>query len=132
MLPWLSYSAGDLHFPFSGSVAQDISPAAEWFFGAIRPEAGDGQVEKEIFEVASYGRQLGLITEVLLALVGEHPVQGEAAQKSLERLRCYNEKIQKIKEANRDRTAEAATLLLEKLRASDPDAFQRVLRTFGH
>ncbi len=127
MFPWLSYTTRDLHFPFSGSVAQDISP--EWFFGSIRPEAGDGQIEKEIFDVASYGRQLGLITEVLLALAKEHPIADDKAKQSLERLMCYNAKIEEIKEANRGRTAEAATQLLRKLKESDPEAFNQVLQS---
>ena len=67
MFPWLWFWAPQFHFPWSGSVAQQIDPDLGWFFGAIRPGAGDATVEREAFEVASYGKQLGLISEALVS-----------------------------------------------------------------
>ncbi len=131
MFPWLAYSVRDLRFPFSGSVAQDISPATEWFFGSIPPEAGDGQIEREIFDLASYGRQLGWITEVLVALAKEHPIQDAQAQQSLARLIECNKDFQKIKDAHKDRTAKAAIQLLEKLKETDPDTLHRIVNQFA-
>lgn len=49
-----------LHFPFSGSVAQDIDPDVNWFFAGIRPQAGNKEIERKAFDIASYGRATGL------------------------------------------------------------------------
>lgn len=70
MFPWLWFWSPHLQYPFGGNVEQDYKPFTNWgFFRSIRPDAGDGQIEQKIFDVASYGRQLGLITEVILNLV---------------------------------------------------------------
>ena len=71
MIPSLWYWAPRFQFPLGGSVAQRIEPD---FFSGISVDAGNGEVEREAFDVASYGRQLGLITEVLLSAL----VQGFA------------------------------------------------------
>ncbi|MBA2352673.1 MAG: hypothetical protein H0V78_13085 [Burkholderiales bacterium] len=131
MIPWFWYLAPQLHFPFSGSVTQDVSPATNWFFGSIPPEAGNGAIERDIFEIASYGRQLGLILEVLLPLAGEPAVDANKARVSLARLKDIHEKIEKVKDDNRHRTAEAAIELLGKLKEIDPDEFKRVLSRFA-
>jgi hypothetical protein len=68
MTPFLyMHLAPQFHFPFSGGVSQAIDPDITWFQNLIRPGAGDARIERRAFEeVASYGKQLGLITEVLL------------------------------------------------------------------
>ena len=64
MLPWLQ---SNFNFPLSGNVNQRIEP--DWFFGTIDSEVGDSEVEKEVFlKVASYGKQIGILTEVLLSI----------------------------------------------------------------
>ena len=82
MFPWLWFWAPQVHLPWSGNVAQDIEPSTSWFFRGIRPQSGDGEIEERAFAVASYGRQLGLITEVLLELAEQlapaSPQGGEA------------------------------------------------------
>lgn len=40
MFPWLWFWAPHIHFPWSGSVAQQIDPNLGWFFGAIQPSSG--------------------------------------------------------------------------------------------
>jgi len=80
MFPWLWVWAPDLNFPWSGSVAQRIEPNTNWFFDAIPDGAGDRRIEKKAFGVASYGRQLGLLTEVLIELADKQaPLSVEAA-----------------------------------------------------
>ena len=66
MYPWLFLWAPQLQLPFSGDVAQRIEPRTQWFFDGIDASAGDGRIERRAFEVASYGRQLGLLAEVLV------------------------------------------------------------------
>lgn len=97
MFPWLWFWAPQVHFPWSGSVAQHIAPDTDWFFGAIPPGAGDARIEQQAFGVASYGRQLGLITEVLLELAQQAPKASARAKESIERLKQIQAAIEGIK-----------------------------------
>jgi hypothetical protein len=114
MVPWLWFWAPQVHFPWSGSVAQHIAPDTDWFFGAIRPGAGDARVEQQAFGVASYGKQLGLITEVLLELAQQAPKASPRAQASIERLKQIQAAIEDIKAAECERVADA---LVEQVRS---------------
>lgn len=113
MVPWLWFWAPQVHFPWSGSVAQQIAPDTDWFFGAIRPDAGDASIEQQAFSVASYGRQLGLITEVLLELAQQAPKASPRAQASIARLQQIQAAIEDIKATECERVAEA---LVEQVR----------------
>jgi hypothetical protein len=142
MFPWLIFWAPQLHFPFSGSVAQQIDP--NWFFGAINPAAGDARIEKQAFEVASYGRQLGLITEVLIELAdrrqaaqekgegrespGPRPAFSEAAGDSLKRLKEIRTRIEQIKAVDAGGRALDIEAELIRLQKSQPAEFA-LLRT---
>ena len=98
MNPWLVFWAPQLYLPFSGSVTQRIEPNTNWFFDSITPTAGDGQIEKKAFEVASYGRQLGLITEVLIDIAGKIPPGTDDGRDSLKRLKDIQTEIERLKE----------------------------------
>jgi hypothetical protein len=142
MFPWLMIWAPQLHFPFSGSVAQQIDP--NWFFGAINPAAGDARIEKQAFEVASYGRQLGLITEVLIELAdgrqagqekgkgressSPRPASSEAAGDSLGRLKEIRARIEQIKTEDAGGRALDMEAELIRLQKSHPAEFA-LLRT---
>ena len=97
MFPWLWFWAPQIHFPWSGSVAQQIEPNLGWFFGAIRPESGNGAVERDAFDVATYGKQLGLINEALLGLSGRGAVTPAQANLALDRLEEIRVKIESLK-----------------------------------
>jgi hypothetical protein len=114
MFPWLWLFAPQVHFPWSGSVAQHIAPETDWFFAGIAPRAGDARVERQAFEVASYGRQLGLITEVLLDLAAQTTPRSAKARESLARLQAIQAEIEALKQADHDRVAE---VLVEQVRA---------------
>jgi hypothetical protein len=107
MFPWLWFWAPQVHFPWSGSVAQHIAPDVDWFFDAIRPGAGDARIERQAFDVASYGKQLGLITEVLLELAQQAPKATPRAQASIARLQQIQAAIEDIKAAECERVADA-------------------------
>jgi molybdopterin converting factor small subunit len=101
MFPWLWLWAPQFYFPWSGSVAQNIEPDTDWFFGTIQPEAGNAQVEKRVFGIASYGKQLGLITDVLLELTRparEAATLSPEAAESFDKLDKLRTQIQKIKD----------------------------------
>jgi hypothetical protein len=105
MFPWLWFYAPQVHFPWSGAVAQQIAPDTHWFFSGIRPGAGDARLEEQAFGVASYGKQLGLITEVLLALAQESPKASAQAKASIDKLKAIQVEIERIKSAEYERVA---------------------------
>jgi hypothetical protein len=89
MFPWLWLWAPQVHFPLSGDVMQR-------FFQSINPDAGNAAIERRAFdEVASYGKQLGLITEVLIELAEDAEL--ETSKESLRKLSRIREKIEQIK-----------------------------------
>jgi hypothetical protein len=130
MYPWLWFWAPQFHFPFSGAVAQRIEPDTNWFFGGIHPEAGNGDIEKQIFDVASYGRQLGWITEVLLARSANGAVAPETADRALTQLEGIYRESQAIKTRNADQLAQSAVDVLAKLQALYPAQFAQVMARF--
>jgi len=97
MYPWLWLWAPQLNFPWSGDVAQEIEPTTSWFFRGIRPAAGDAEIEEKAFSVASYGKQLGLITEVLIDVAEQVGIQSAESRQSLDRLKRIREAIDQIK-----------------------------------
>ncbi len=100
MQPWFEFWAPHLHFPLSGDIAQRIQPTANWFFESIPPTAGDSRIEQKAFDVASYGRQLGLITEVLLDLADTHELRTDEVRKSRDRLRDISKRIAALKDVD--------------------------------
>ena len=132
MFPWLWLWAPQLQFPFSGSVAQRIDPDTRWFFGGIRPEAGDGELEQRIHEdIASYGRQLGLVTEVLLGLAGSEQVGPEQASRSMKRLEDIRTEVEALKEQEDAHLARQAAAALEQLGRRDPAALAALVQQFA-
>lgn len=98
MISPLSYWnwAPQIHFPWSGGVMQQIDPDLTWFSHWITPGAGNAAIEEKAFNnVASYGKQLGLITEVLLALVDESHMAVEP--RAVDELRRIQSRIEMLK-----------------------------------
>ena len=131
MYPWLWFWAPQIHFPFSGALSQTVEPNTSWYFGAIAPRAGNGAMEEHIAtDVASYGRQLGLITEVLLSLTNGDTIDAKKAEESLKRLKKIYHEIEQAKSADESRNSDMAISLLNRLRESDAKQFARVLEHF--
>ena len=85
-----------IHFPWSGGVMQQIDPDLTWFSQWITPGAGNAAIEEKAFSgVASYGKQLGLITDVLLAIVDQTALAAEP--KAVEDLRRIRSRIEMLK-----------------------------------
>jgi predicted CoA-binding protein len=101
MYPWLWLWAPQVNFPWSGDVAQEIEPTTSWFFRGIRPAAGDAEIEEKAFSVASYGKQLGLITEVLIDVAERIGTQSVESTESMNRLKLIREAIDQIKTVER-------------------------------
>ncbi|WP_296443208.1 hypothetical protein [Rhodoferax sp. UBA5149] len=131
MFPWLWIWNPQVHFPWSGSVAQRIEPNTNWFFDAIRPAAGDGDIERKAFELASYGKQLGLVTEVLLGLIQQDAVTPDQSARALERLKDIHHQIETIKAEDSDALVKSISEQLERLRVRQPLAFQQLANTLA-
>lgn len=128
MFPWLFLFAPQWHLPFSGSVAQRIEPRTQWFFDAIDARAGNGQIERQAFEVASYGRQLGLLTEVLIDLAEAVPPKSPKARESLRRIRGIQAEIENIKAGEPAALVRDVEQALDRLQKHHPAEFERLGR----
>ncbi len=118
MTPWIFWWAPTLRLqlPLGGDVTQDIDPELSWFFDAIPPSAGDGRIERRAFDTASYGRQLGWITEVLIGLAERDGVPDGQAAESLQKLRRIRAEIERIKDVEYEAEAEELALGVERVR----------------
>lgn len=138
MIPWLWLWSPNVHFPLSGGVAQHIEPNTNWFFDAITPESGIGQLEKKAFEVASYGTQLGLLNDLVLELAeadGSRLIKSQEAKDSLGRLQAICKEIKEMKEREFDTTAKNVVddiRRLSKYNKTEYRAFLWQLEKFLH
>lgn len=130
MFPWLWFWFPQVNFPFSGAVSQDIHPNSNWFSDLIEPGAGDPEIERQAFEVASYGKQLGLITDVLLAVSHRAGRLSPEVQDTIRRLEDIQQKIQAIKDASHGRDGvtddEVLVAQVRALRERGGDAFDQL------
>lgn len=111
-------------WPWSGDVAQRIT--APWFSPSLTVNyAGDPAVEDRVVtEVASYGKQLGWLTEIAIALARTQPVPTE----TLGRLEKAANDIAAIKEQVGVSAVEAAHDALDRLERHDPAQYHNLLR----
>jgi hypothetical protein len=95
--------------PLSGDVDQEF--VSSFFSPKVNFNlAGDAGIEKEVVQsVASYGKQLGLITEVLLELTTD------SSSESVEKLKAINEQVTAVKERNRVNDVATIESMLEGL-----------------
>jgi hypothetical protein len=128
MFPWLWIFAPQTYWPLSGAVKQDLSPEA--FFRGIQPGAGVPAIEKRVFEQASYGKQLGWLTDVLVDSVDANALHSEEAQRALDHLKELRAKVERIKSEHREDRADAAIALLDRIASDSPDELRRVLVRF--
>ena len=117
--PWWMFRA-----PLSGDVAQRI--IASWFSPSLTVNyAGDPAVEDRVVtEVASFGKQLGWLTEIAIALAKMQPVPAE----TLGRLEKAATDIAVIKEQVGVSAVEAANDALDRLERHDPAQYHNLLR----
>jgi hypothetical protein len=126
MLPWFWLNwAPRYDFPLSGNVSQDVD--TDWFFDAINSQAGDGGIEKEVFKNASYGKQIGLLTDVLLSLIDNESVDKARAEKSLHKLKALYKEVELIKARHAQASVDDAVKVLEQLRDSSPEKFNSIM-----
>jgi hypothetical protein len=109
--------------PLSGDVNQRIT--APWFSPSLTVNyAGDPQVEDRVVtEVASYGKQLGWLMEISLALAKQQPLPNE----TLTRLEEASKKIDAIKKSVHGSALDEANAVLDRLERDQPDDYQKLL-----
>ncbi|MBA1149047.1 hypothetical protein H0Z60_18505 [Ectothiorhodospiraceae bacterium WFHF3C12] len=134
--------AGNLYSPLSGDVSQAINPWT-WFariagsqMGFInihQTSGGDTELEREIVEdIASYGRQLGRISEAL-AVLAEHTDREKLSPDERQALEAFETMAQRIEEAKARRREAASPLsaiddvlaALQELRERDSERYRR-------
>lgn len=110
--------------PWSGNVAQRIT--APWFSPSLTVNyAGDAAVEDRVVtEVASYGKQLGWLTEIVISSASGQPLPTE----TLARLEKAAREIDAIKEQSRASAVEAANDALDRLERDNPAQYNELLR----
>ena len=89
---------------------------------------GNPAIEKDVAShVASYGKQLGIITEAVLALADGGPDKS----KRIERLRKIAKKIEKVKEEHRSDLAVSAQQAMDSLAKKGRAAAERIAAEFA-
>lgn len=124
MFPWLWFWAPQLHLPLSGDVAQRIDPVTHLFFRGIPASAGDARIEEQAFGVASYGRQLGWLTEVLTDLAAQEGLRSPQAREAFARLTEAAARIEALKQAERAQEGDDLEAALRRARARGGPAFE--------
>ena len=124
--------AGDDSAVFGGTAYPGVLIGGpDWFFNSIHSEVGDSEIEKEVFcKVASYGKQIGMLTEVLLSIADELEIDNKKIE-SLSELKKIQAKIEAIKRSKKERVRENAKTLLDKLKNSDREGLESLLREYG-
>jgi len=90
---WLNFHP-QVHWPFSGSVAQDIHPA-------LLAQAGNEETEVRVLrDVASYGKQLGVLGDLLHSVASLVPPErlGEEGRHAYAQLTELIESVKAIKQ----------------------------------
>jgi hypothetical protein len=128
VFPWLWIFAPQTWLPLSGAVSVDLMLDA--FFRGIRPGAGVPAIEKQVFDQASYGKQLGWLIDVLVGAFEAKDLRGGEAREALARLKRLHAKIARIKSEHRQDRADAAIALLDRIQADSPAELQRLLRRY--
>lgn len=113
-----------LRAPLSGDVIQRI--ATSWFSPSMTVNfAGDAAIEgKVVTEVASYGRQIGWLNEIVAALATGKPVPAE----TLAKLQAAMAEIEALKKEAAGDAETMADAALDRLAAQDEAAFARLVR----
>lgn len=117
-------------WPFSLFAPQNLNQPIlpDWSFAGVNVNyAGDPNIEKEVVsKVASFGKQLGIISEAVLALA-----DGKPDDNSIARLREIVERIAKLKAENKASLREHADDAMERLPKVEPDAAARIAARYA-
>lgn len=127
MYPWMNPWLYMLKAPWSGDVTQDIAPVTSWFSPQLEFNfAGNKKIEADIVaEAASYGRQLGILSEAVLELA-----QGKPG-KSIDDLKKLMSDIDKIKKRHEETAEAKAKTVLDDLKNENPEVLKQLIREYS-
>lgn len=119
MNPWFNL----FQLPF-GQFDQNVNPVTTWFSPRYTLNfQGDAEIEETVQrEVASFGKQLGVLTDALVELAGSQ--QGQ----SLERLRQLQQEVEAVKQKHRKALLAKVKDDLASLKTEQPEAYQALLK----
>ena len=126
MNPWLNSLWNFYAYPFSGDVNQNNSPVTSWLSPHVEFNfSGNRRVEAEIIsDIASYGKQLGILSEAIIELA-----EGKQGQ-ALNRLRKLIDSIENVKDYHLDTQIHKVRSDLEELKKSNKKAFEALLSEY--
>ncbi|GJE61030.1 hypothetical protein [Methylobacterium trifolii] len=115
--PWPSFS------PLFGDVTQAFAPFLNQQVSVTY--AGNPAIEREVVsDVASFGRQIGLLTDAVLVLAHGRD------EEEIKALRKVAERVAKVKDRRKADAAVEARDALDALAKVDARALDRLLRTY--
>jgi hypothetical protein len=126
MYPWLWFWAPQIHLPWSGAVSQNIEPRTAWFAQHIPADAGNASIEAQVTELASYGKQLGMLTEALIGIAEQARPTDPKTQAAIARLKDLQSAIDSIKAREHGNTAQRMVQELQELQRRGGREFQDV------
>ncbi len=123
---------GSFNLPGAGGNWQEIM--TRWWSPNIAINfAGNAAIEREINEdVASYGRQIGWLNDIVAALAAAAPdkiAADPAAADALAKLEAAKEQIDAIKARRKASAVDTARDALRHLGETDRDAYGRLVRS---
>lgn len=123
---WAKLWQSSMQMPLSGDVVQDINPITRWLSPQLEFNfAGNQALEaKVVSEVASYGKQLGVLAEAVLALADEQ------SGPELERLKAMVVEIETIKQQHQKQELVELQQRLKPLQHQDPAQLKELLTEF--
>ena len=108
--------------PLSGDVLQRIHTP---FFSPTFNFAGDARVEDRVVsEVASYGKQIGWLNDLVIKLAEKQETDVEVLRKVKKAVADINE----IKQAQTTTVLRTAVDALKQLEASEPDLYRQLIQ----
>ncbi|MEH6437355.1 hypothetical protein [Massilia sp. DD77] len=104
-----------------GSNTQRI--VTSWFSPTIT-FAGNAAIEERVVQdVASYGKQIGWLNEIVLALASGKPVPADTLASMIKAI----EKIERIKDDLAQDNYDAAVEALDRLKKTNPEGYEALL-----
>ena len=126
MNPWLFPWWGSFKGPLSGNVTQDINPITSLLSPQLEFNfAGNSKIESEIVaDVASFGKQLGILSEAVLELS-----EGNSGI-AITKLKDLSVKIEKVKLKHKNELDRKIRDGLDQLQQQDPKMLQQLLNEY--
>ena len=127
MNPWLVPWWNIFKAPLSGNVTQEIAPVTSWLSPQLEVNfAGNPKLEaKVISDVASYGKQLGILTEAVLEI--SEGKKGDAVKK----LKALTKQVEALKQAHEKQQELNLKQELDKLKQQDPSSFKKLIDAYN-